>query len=342
MAPGVKGACGVRVNRDGTLVTLVYDRVISRGVEPIEKKPFFHFHPGSTAYSIATVGCNLRCAFCQNWQISQWPKLRLPRRFEWATDDAQEPLCPQLSAEEGLVAGERVTPDEIVAAARVSGADSIAYTFTEPTVFYELAHDTAVRAREAGLANVWVTNGFICEAPLREIAPLLDAVNVDLKSFRERTYRHVARAGLEPVLNAIRLYRELGVWVEVTTLVIPGMNDSEAELREIAEFVHSVGPEVPWHVSRFFPAWQMADREPTSPIRLWRAREIGLEAGLRYVYEGNVSSRGGGNTRCPRCEQVVIERVGSVMLRNHLVDDGACPRCGEGLDGVGLTSRQPD
>ena len=219
---GGRGACSVRYNRDGRLYTLVYDKVVAREVNPIEKKPLFHFYPGSYAYSISTVGCNLRCSYCQNWQISQWPKDHLPKKLEKGPEeDAPEPICPQLEALDARVPGETVTPAEIVRAARQTGCLSISYTFTEPTIFYELAYDTAVLAKEQRLKNSFVSNGFIGEAALREIGLLLDAVNIDLKFFREASYRRISRARLQPVLDAIRLYHELGVWLEVTTLVIP-------------------------------------------------------------------------------------------------------------------------
>jgi pyruvate formate lyase activating enzyme len=336
VADGVKGACGVRVHRGGKLYTLVYDRVVARSVEPIEKKPFFHFLPGSLAYSIATVGCNLRCAYCQNWEISQWPKEHLPRRLEWETD--AEPASIGCSSPEALgerIPGERVTPAEIVEAAVASGARSIAYTYTEPTIFFELAYDTAVLARKRGLRNVFVTNGFISEGPLRQIAEVLDAANVDLKFFRDESYRRVSRVRLAPILEAIRLYHALGVWTEVTTLVVPGLNDSDEELRRIAEFVCSVDPAMPWHVSRFYPAWRMLDRPSTPLESLHRAREIGAEAGLRFVYEGNVPGGGGEDTRCPRCGALLIRRYGLTLVSNRIADAG-CPECGERIEGEGM------
>jgi pyruvate formate lyase activating enzyme len=307
---GAAGACGVRVNRRGTLYTLVDDRVVARHVDPIEKKPLFHFMPGSSTYSIATVGCCLHCAFCQNREISQWPAGR-------------------------AIPGERVTPAVIVDAALAAGCASIAYTYTEPTVFFELALDTAALARRRGLRNVFVTSGFIGEAALRRIAPVLDGVNVDLKFFRDGSYRRVCRARLAPVLEAIRLYHELGVWTEVTTLLIPGLNDSDGELRDIAGFVRSIGAEVPWHVSRFHPAWRMSDRPATPIATLRRARAIGLEAGLRHVYEGNVPGGGGESTFCWACGATVIERRGFALWSNR-VRDGGCPDCGTRLDGVGM------
>jgi pyruvate formate lyase activating enzyme len=337
IADGAKGACGVRVHRGGKLYTLVYDRVVARAVEPIEKKPLFHFLPGSLAYSIATVGCNLRCAYCQNWEISQWPREQLPRKLEWETDAEPAGLgCSALEALGELVPGERVTPAGIVRAALASGARSIAYTYTEPTIFFELAYDTAVLARRRGLRNVFVTNGFISEGPLRQIAGVLDAVNVDLKFFRDESYRRVSRVRLAPILEAIRLYHALGVWTEVTTLVVPGLNDSDEELRQIAGFLRSVDPAIPWHVSRFHPAWRMLERPVTPLASLERARRIGSEAGLRFVYEGNVPGEGGENTLCPACRAVLVRRYGLTLISNCIAN-GACPKCGEKIEGEGMT-----
>ncbi len=339
ISEGGRGACGVRYNERGKLYTLVYDAVVARTVDPVEKKPLFHFYPGSTAYSIATIGCNLRCAFCQNWEIAQWPKEHLPRKI--GSDDVAEtpePICPSLSILEGRIPGERVTPQEIVDGTLRAGATSIAYTYTEPTIFFELAYETARLARSAGLKNIFVSNGFISEAPLRQIATVLDAVNVDLKFFNEANYRRIARARLQPVLDAIRLYRRLGVWVEVTTLIIPQINDSDEELRMIAEFVRSVGPEVPWHVSQFHPAYRMLDAAPTPVKTLRRALEIGKSAGLRYVYEGNVPGEGGENTYCYNCGRLLIDRYGFHVRSNH-IRAGRCPDCGTAIDGVGIGGR---
>ncbi len=331
IADGSRGACAVRYNRGGVLYTLVYDRVVAAHVEPIEKKPFFHVAPGSLAYSIATVGCNLQCAFCQNWEIAQWPRDRLPRRI---ANGGAHP-APALSAVADAVPGRAQTPHAIVDAALGAGATSIAYTFTEPTIFFELAYDTAVRARARGLRNLFVTNGYTSAPVVRSLAGVLDAVNVDLKGFSEPRYRRVTRAGLQPVLDAIRLYHDLGVWVEVTTLVIPGVNDADAELRDIARFVASVGPEVPWHVSQFHPAYRMRDRPVTPVETLRRARQIGLAAGLHHVYEGNVPGEGGEHTTCTACHTEVIERFGNTVQVNRL-KDGACPACGTPMAGIAL------
>lgn len=209
ISEGGRGACGVRYAWGAGLYTLVYDKVVSRTVDPVEKKPLFHFYPGSTAYSVATVGCNLRCAFCQNWEIAQWPKEHLPKKIDAGTGGETPGLIhPGFSALHRNIPGERVTPRDIVEGALRTGCTSIAYTYTEPTIFYELAYDTAVLARSKGLKNIFVTSGFISEAPLRQIATVLDAVNVDLKFFREESYRRISRARLGPVLDAIRLYHE--------------------------------------------------------------------------------------------------------------------------------------
>jgi len=333
---GARGACAVRYNHGGKLYTLVYDKLVAREVNPIEKKPLFHCHPGSLAYSISTVGCNLRCSFCQNWYISQWPRGHLPRHIDKATGQDAEPICPQLADMARQVAGERVTPQQIVDAALDSGCRSISYTFTEPTIFYELAYDTAVLAREQGLLNNFVSNGFISEPPLRELAGVLDVINVDLKFFKDESYRHISRARLQPILDAIRLYHQLGVWVEVTTLVIPGINDSDQELRDIAAFIHSVSETIPWHVTGFYPAYKLQDTPPTGVDSLRRARDIGLAEGLRYVYEGNVPGEGGENTWCYQCKALLIERYGFAVRENR-IRNNACPDCGAPIDGLGMS-----
>jgi pyruvate formate lyase activating enzyme len=274
IARGKRGICYVRENSNGSLYTLVYGRIIAEHVDPVEKKPLFHFYPGSTSYSIATLGCNFRCQWCQNWEISQMPQ------------------------QQHLLMGEKVSPEEIVTNARRAGSRSIAYTYTEPTVFFEYTYDSAKLARDAGLANVYVTNGYMTTETLRTIKPYLDAANVDLKGFRDETYRKYVGARLQPVLDSLREMKRLGIWIEVTTLVVPGVNDDPAELENAAKFVaNDLGVDTPWHISRFFPAYKMTDASPTAVATLQRARQIGLEAGLRYVYLGNV--RGEENTFCP-------------------------------------------
>ena len=269
IASGRRGACGVRVNVDEVLYTLVYGKVIGRHVDPIEKKPLFHFLPGSLAYSIATVGCNFRCLHCQNYDISQQPKHKGPPVRESGGDEP-EILCLSLREAEARIPGEHVRPEQIVAAAQQSGCRSIAYTYTEPTIFFELAYDTARLAASEALGNVFVTNGYITEEALAAIAPYLSAANIDLKSFNDSAHKRMTGARLQPVLDGIRAYKRHGVWVEVTTLIIPGHNDSEEELRRIAEFIAGVGTDIPWHVTQFYPTYRLLDRDalgtPATPL----------------------------------------------------------------------------
>jgi len=310
--PGRRGICGVRENRNGTLVSLVYGQAVAANLEPIEKKPLYHAWPGSAAYSISTIGCNFHCRFCQNWEISQAPREGLT---PWTID---------------------LPPDEVVARARATGARSIAYTYVEPTIFIEYALDTARLARAAGLGNVFVTNGYQTPEALEVLAPVLDAANVDLKGFSDRFYRRVCGARLQPVLEALALMRRLGIWVEVTTLVVPGLNDDPAELTALAEWIVSeLGPETPWHVSRFFPAYQMLDVPPTPLRTLAETARIGRQAGLKHVYPGNAPELGGNDTRCAACGQLLIRRRGYRIVENVLVD-GCCPACGSRLAGIGL------
>ncbi len=307
--PGKRGLCSVRENRDGVLYSLVYDKVIARNVDPIEKKPLFHFQPGSYSYSIATPGCNFRCKHCQNADISQLPRDR-----------------------GGMILGEPVSPAELVAAALAAHCKSISYTYTEPTIYFELAFDTARLASEAGLKNVFVTNGYITPEALGVIRPFLHAANIDLKGFSDEFYRNVCGARLGPVLDAIRLYKEFGIWIEITTLVIPGHNDSDAELNKIAEFIRSVGQDVPWHVTRFHPTYQLMDQPRTPVETLKRARDIGLAAGLRYVYEGNIPGEGE-ETVCWSCKKKLVKRIGFTVEDNQ-IRDGMCRYCGATIDGV--------
>jgi len=309
---GKRGICLVRENQDGTLYTLVYGRTISQAVDPVEKKPLFNFYPGSTAFSVATVGCNFRCDFCQNWEISQ------------------------VVRDEHLIMGREATPEQLVAAAKRYGCRSIAYTYTEPTIFTEYAYDTAKLAHQAGIANIYVTNGYMTEEMLEAFDPYLDAANVDLKAWSDEFYRRYCGARLQPVLDSLRKMKELGIWVEVTTLVIPTLNDSDEELQHIAEFIaQELGMETPWHISRFYPQYKLADKPPTPITTLDRAREIGLGAGLRYVYEGNVPGSQGENTFCYNCGKLLIGRYGYRIMEYH-IKDSKCAYCGAEIDGVGL------
>jgi pyruvate formate lyase activating enzyme len=302
------GVCSVRQNQGGKLMTLVYGEVIAAHVDPIEKKPLFHFLPGTTSFSMATVGCNFRCGFCQNWQISQSSKRK------------------------GTLGGQELSPEEAVGLALSRGCRSLSYTYTEPTVFFEYACDTMRLAKDKGLSNVFVTNGFMTAEALEEMRGLLDAANVDLKSFSEETYHQVCGGHLQPVLDSIALMRKLGVWVEATTLIVPGMNDGDEEIGRIAGFLAGVDPDIPWHVSRFHPDYQYADTPATPAATLDRALEIGRQAGLRYIYTGNIMG-GSEDTLCPDCGTLLMRRRGFSVSENK-IRDSSCPVCGAKIAGV--------
>lgn len=305
---GKRGICYVRKNMDGTLYSLVYGKVISMHIDPIEKKPLFHFLPASTSFSIAAVGCNFRCEHCQNFEISQYPK------------------------EHEDIPGHSVTPEDIVEAAARNGCESISYTYTEPTIFFEFAYDCAKLARQKGIRNIFVSNGYTTPEATKVIAPYLDGNNIDLKG-NDDFYKKLCGARVGPVKETIRLMKELGVWVEVTTLIIPDYNDSEEDLREIAGFIASVSPSIPWHVTQFYPTYKLTDK-PRTPVKtLRRAREIGAEAGLRYVYEGNVPGEGGENTYCPNCRELLIGRFG-FSIGEIRIREAKCPKCGAAIEGV--------
>jgi len=303
------GICAVRRNSGGKLETLAYGEVIAAHVDPIEKKPLYHFYPGSKALSIATVGCNFQCSFCQNWQISQAPRRK-----------------------DGALQGIELSPGEIVREAQARGCRSISYTYTEPTIFFEYAYDTARLAKEAGLANNFVTNGYMTDLALTTIRPYLDAANVDLKAFKDETYKKVCGARLEPVLESIRLMRKLGVWVEVTTLVVPGLNDGVEELTGIARFIAGVDPDIPWHISRFHPDFNFTEAPPTPVKTLRKAYEIGKNEGLHYLYVGNMPGESE-DTHCPKCGQALIRRRGFFVMENRLTA-GSCVSCGTRIAGV--------
>jgi len=285
--PGERGICSVRENQGGTLYSLVYGKVIAANVDPIEKKPLFHFQPGSLSFSIATAGCNFRCEFCQNWQISQITK-----------------------GPKGEIIGKELPPEQVVQKALETECSSIAYTYTEPTIFFEYAADTAKLAKKKGLANVFVTNGYQTPETIKEMAKFVDAANVDLKSFSEEFYQKICGAKLKPVLEAIKLMHKAGIWLEITTLVVPDQNDSEKELSEIAKFIAGVSKNIPWHISRFHPDFKMTDSYPTPLETLEKAFKIGKKAGLKYVYLGNVATVTRENTYCPKCKNLAIRRVG--------------------------------
>ena len=299
----------MRQNLEGRLYTHVYGEVIAAHIDPIEKKPLYHFLPGSSSLSIATSGCNFRCSFCQNWQISQNSK-----------------------GKKKDFSGRALSPEEIVATAKQQGCESISYTYTEPTIFFEYALDTARFASDAGLGNNFVTNGYMTREALDAIHPYLDACNVDLKSFRDEYYQKLCGAHLEPVLSSIRRMRELNIWVEITTLVVPGQNDSEQELTDIAAFIAGVDADIPWHISRFHPDFQYLESQPTPVETLRRAYAIGRNQGLSYIYIGNVWGESEG-TFCPNCEKKVIGRAGFSITKNQL-KNGHCPFCRHRIAGI--------
>jgi pyruvate formate lyase activating enzyme len=307
--PDRRGICGVRENKDGILYTLVYGTLIAENIDPIEKKPFFHVYPGSLSYSIATVGCNFSCEFCQNHEISQMPRSTL------------------------MITGKDVLPAEIVAQAKKSGSKTIAYTYTEPTIYFELAIETAKIAHENGLKNVFVTNGFMTPEAIDTIAPFLAAANVDLKSFRDDFYKKQCGARLKPVLESLKKMKELGIWVEITTLLIPSLNDSNEELKDIAQFIAGLGKETPWHISRFHPQFKMQSLPVTPLSSLHRAVEIGKQSGLKYVYSGNVPGDEGENTNCFNCGQRLIERHGFKIISVNLTGN-KCSNCRTELEGI--------
>ena len=307
--PDRRGVCGVRENKDGVLYSLVYGTLIAENIDPIEKKPFFHVYPASKSYSIATVGCNFNCEFCQNHDISQMPRSTR------------------------MITGEDFLPAEIVARAKKSNSKTIAYTYTEPTIYFELAYDTAKIAVENGLKNVFVTNGFMTPEAIDTIAPYLSAANVDLKSFRDEFYKKRCGARLNPVLESLKKMKGLGIWVEITTLLIPALNDSDEELKDIAQFIAGLGIETPWHISRFHPQFKMLNVPVTSVSSLHRAVEIGKQSGLKYVYSGNVPGDDGENTHCFHCGKLLIERYG-FQIKSINLKGNKCTNCGTELEGV--------
>ena len=306
---GDKGVCGVRKNRSGTLVSLVYEKVIASHSDPIEKKPLFHFLPGTSSYSIATVGCNFRCLFCQNADISQMP------------------------SDHNQIIGENMTPEKIVQDAVGTRSASISYTYTEPTIYFELAVDTARLAVSEGLKNVFVSNGYMTEQCLQDMYPDLHAANVDLKAFNERFYKEQCGAKLQPVLKTLEIMKKMGIWLEVTTLLIPGLNDSMEELKELAQFIAGLDPNIPWHISRFHPTYRLTNVRATPAEIIRSARDLGYEAGLRYVYTGNLPGDEGEKTFCHDCGELLIDRLGFHVSQNR-IKKNHCPDCGAKIPGV--------
>jgi len=309
VSPGNRGICGVRQNVNGKFYCLNYGKAISLEVDPIEKKPLFHFLPGTTALSFATIGCNFRCDNCQNWQISQGAK--------------DYPEIP----------GQKISSEQIIETAQKENCDSIAYTYTEPTIFLEYAFDVMKLATKAGLKNVWVSNGYMTSATLKMITPCLDAINVDLKFFDDETYKHNCGAKLKPILDNLQQIKKAGIHLEITTLSIPTLSDSADLFSQIADFIKiKLGSNTPWHISAFSPAisHKLTALSPTSLNTLYQARQIAQQKGLQYVYLGNVPGDPGENTYCPKCQKMVIKRIGYQVSR--LDNEGKCPDCQQPLN----------
>lgn len=308
VAEGERGTCGVRENRGGEYFTLVHSRACSLHLDPIEKKPFYHLLPGQTALSLAAPGCNVECKSCQNWEIAQVRPEQVPTSL--------------------------LTPARIVALARERRAPTIACTYSEPVVWSEYVQDIAGAGKKAGIRTLIISNGYINAQPLGELLDLLGAVKVDLKGFSESFYKDHCRAELQPVLETLKLLKKRQTWFEIVTLVIPGLNDSSRELSALAGFVlHELGPEVPLHFTRFHPAYRLMNIPPTPVATLERARQTALEAGLQFVYIGNVPGHPGNHTYCPGCRATLIRRTGLAVLENRL-KDGKCPDCQRPIPGL--------
>ncbi len=307
---GKTGICGVRYNKDGQLYLLVYGRAVAYHVDPMEKKPLYHFFPGMPIFSFGTVGCNFRCLFCQNWDISQFHK--------------ENPI------ERIMESGVPFPPADIVGYCLENKIPAVAFTYNEPGIFFEYAYDTAKLAKEKGLKTVYVSNGFETKEALDKILPYVDAINIDLKGATEEFYVKICGGHIQPVKDNIKYLWDKGMWVEVTTLVVTGHNEDEQGLTEIAKFLAGVSPDIPWHISRYFPMYKMKE-PPTSVDSLEKAYKIGKKAGLRYIYVGNIMGMNHENTYCPKCNELLIERFGYEV--NDYLDKGKCPKCGEKIAG---------
>ena len=310
---GEYGICGVRKVEGGELKLLVYGLAAAVNVDPVEKKPMFHLLPTTKAFSVGTVGCNFSCSFCQNADISQYPQEHQHRLL-----------------------GQELPPERIVALAQEYGCDSVAYTYNEPIVWFEYSHDTAKLAHEAGLKNIYVTSGYETKKAIDLLAPYIDGMNIDIKGFTDTFYKEICASKLKPVLEAVRYAHSRGIWIEITTLLIPGKNDSDEEIRGIAEFIAALDPFIPWHLSAFHPTYKMTDVERTPASTLRRAYKIGQEAGLKYLYVGNIDDEDHESTYCPGCGERVIDRSGHIgqFVTNHLSPEGHCPYCDYQLEGV--------
>lgn len=308
IAPSSFGICGVRQNINGSLFTHAYGGVVAESVDPIEKKPLFNFLPGSSSYSIAASGCNFKCGFCQNWQISQTSTNNQVRIWK-----------------------KEMTASQIVQNAKDLKCKSISFTYSEPTIFFEYAFETARIAKENGIHTVFVTNGYATEQAIDIIRPYLSACNVDLKSFNNEFYNKNCKARLNPVLDTLKKIKFSGIWLEITTLIIPGENDSDRELNGIAEFIANLGTDTPWHVSRFFPNYEFTNHPPTPVNTIDRAIKIGESYGLKFIYPGNLNIDV--ETKCPRCKSILISRDGYRLNINN-ISSGKCPTCSENVPGI--------
>lgn len=309
LSPGQRGLCKVRENRDGKLYSLVYGKPITINVDPIEKKPFYHFLPTTRAYSLATVGCNLSCKYCQNFDISQ----RFP-----------EDVRPM-----------EKSPEEVVQEALNAGAESIAFTYNEPTVWYEYMYDIAKLAKEKGLRTVMITAGYITPEPFKELLEVLDAVRIDLKGFREEYYNEIVGGKLEPVLESLKVAYQSGTWLEIINLVVPGHNDSEGEIKDMCRWIkENLSEDVPLHFLRFQPRYKMKNLPPTPLETLKKARKIAQEVGLNYVYTGNVPDIEGNTTHCPDNGEPLIVRKGFFETESKLDENGQSPICPTKIPGV--------
>jgi len=303
-----RGYCGVRENIAGDYFTLVYSRACTANIDPIEKKPFYHFLPGTTAFSIATAGCNLNCKFCQNWNISQF-----------RPEDVSSFELP---------------PDECALAAYKNNCKSVAYTYSEPTVFYEYMADCAVSARKTGLRSVVVSAGYIEKAPLQELLGLVDAIKIDLKAFSQTYYSDICSGELKPILETLLTIKETGTWLEIVYLMLPGLNDSEGEISALCDWlISNLGPDVPIHFTRFHPAYLLKNLPITSLESLERAYDIGRAKGLHFPYIGNVYGHKAENTFCPECGKLLIARKG-LQVTENILDHGKCPACQYLIPGV--------
>jgi pyruvate formate lyase activating enzyme len=303
-----RGYCGVRENRLGTYYTLVHSRPCAVHTDPIEKKPLFHFLPGTLAHSIATAGCNIECRFCQNWDISQFRPEQVKSVY--------------------------LPPEELHQRARETGARSIAYTYSEPVIFYEYMYDTAKLGKETGIKSVMISNGYIQEKPMRELCAVLDAVKIDLKAYTENFYKEYCSGELKPVLATLELLKKMGIWYEIVVLIIPTLNDSEAEIRAMSRWVASaLGPDVPIHFSRFHPTYKLKNLPETPVATLDMARRVAMEEGLHFAYVGNLWGHEGENTFCPGCGKPVVKRIGFKILEMNL-EKGRCTSCGKPIPGV--------